>query len=138
MGSLQPFALSKMIVRAMILVGLRRGCVFSPLLFIIFVERISQRSTTPGCMTIRVEFLLFADDIVNCSTPTCSRSICHRLCRSLQTKPKLYSSQDKTNSVLCMSMESKWRNLSSSGSNDGRLIDVLGQRVQFYDRFIDQ
>ena len=53
-----------------------------------------------------------------------------RLCRSLKTKPKFCSSQDKTNSVLWMSMESKWRNWSSSGSNDGRLIDVLGQPVQ--------
>ena len=61
-----------------------------------------------------------------------------RLCTSLQTKPNFCSSQDKTNSVLWMSMESKWRNWSSSGSNDGRLIDVLAQRVQFYDRFIDQ
>ena len=47
-------------------VGLRQGCVLSPLLFIIFMDRISRRSTTPDCVTMgnaRVESLLFADDI---------------------------------------------------------------------------
>ena len=47
-------------------VGLRQGCVWSPLLFIIFMDRISQRSTTPDCVTMgnaRVESLLFADDV---------------------------------------------------------------------------
>ena len=47
-------------------VGLRQGCVLSPLLFIIFMDRISRRSTTPECVTMgnaRVESLLFADDI---------------------------------------------------------------------------
>ena len=56
----QPFALSTMIVKTLILVGLQQGCVFSPLVFIILMERISQRSTTPYSMTIRVESLLFA------------------------------------------------------------------------------
>ena len=47
-------------------VGLRQGCVLSPLLFIIFMDRISRRSTTPDCVTMgnaRVESLLFADDV---------------------------------------------------------------------------
>ena len=39
-----------------------RGCVLSPLVFIICMERISRRSTTPDCVT-RVESLLFADDV---------------------------------------------------------------------------
>ena len=46
------------------------------------------------------------------------QSALDRLCRALQTKPKFCSSQDKTNSVLWIS---KWRNWSSSGSNDGRI-----------------
>ena len=61
-----------------------------------------------------------------------------RLSTSLQTNPKFCSFQDKTNSVLWMSMESKWRTWSSSGSNDGRLTDVLAHPVQFYERFFDQ
>ena len=47
-------------------VGLRQECVLSPLVFIIFMDRISRRSTTPDCVTVRnarVESLLFADDI---------------------------------------------------------------------------
>ena len=47
-------------------VGLRQGYVLSPLLFTIFMDRISRRSTTPDCVTMgnaRVESLLFADDI---------------------------------------------------------------------------
>ena len=47
-------------------VGLRQGCVLSPLLFIIFMDRISRRSATPECAEVgdvRVESLLFADDL---------------------------------------------------------------------------
>ena len=43
-----------------------RGRMLSPLLFIIFMDRISRGSTTPDCVMMgnaRVESLLFADDI---------------------------------------------------------------------------
>ena len=47
-------------------VGFRQGCVLTPLLFIIFMDTISRRTTTPDCVKIgnaRVESLLFADDV---------------------------------------------------------------------------
>ena len=53
-------------VRSWVRVGLRRGCVLSPLLFIIFMDRISHGSTTPDCVktgTARVEPLFFSDDV---------------------------------------------------------------------------
>ena len=46
--------------------GLRQGCILSPLLFIIFMDNISRRSTTPDGMElndVKVQSLLFADDI---------------------------------------------------------------------------
>ena len=47
-------------------VGLRQGCALSLLQFIIFMDRMPRRSTTPDCVTMknaRVESLLFTDDI---------------------------------------------------------------------------
>src|SRR5699024_7959200 len=46
--------------------GLRQGCVLSPLLFIIFMDRISRRCTGPGVKLWNVEIskLFFADDLV--------------------------------------------------------------------------
>jgi hypothetical protein len=47
--------------------GLRQGCVLSPLLFIIYMDRIARRSQGEECVMIgdvRVKSLLFADDLV--------------------------------------------------------------------------
>ena len=46
--------------------GLRQGCILSPLLFIIFMDRISRRCTGPGVKLGNVEIskLFFADDLV--------------------------------------------------------------------------
>ena len=47
--------------------GLRQGCVLSPLLFIIFMDRIVKRSRGAECVKIgdvKVARLLFADDLV--------------------------------------------------------------------------
>ncbi|CAF3333272.1 unnamed protein product [Rotaria sp. Silwood2] len=52
-------------------VGLRQGCVLSPLLFIVFMDKISRTSTNPTCMEIgntKVDSLLFADDIARLAT----------------------------------------------------------------------
>ncbi|CAF4995061.1 unnamed protein product, partial [Rotaria sp. Silwood1] len=48
-------------------VGLRQGCVLSPLLFMVFMDKISRTSTNPACVEIgdvKVDSLLFADDVV--------------------------------------------------------------------------
>ena len=48
-------------------VGLRQGCVLSPLLFIIYMNWIDKLSRTDGCVTIgnnKISRLLFADDLV--------------------------------------------------------------------------
>ena len=48
-------------------IGLRQGCVLSPLLFIIFMDRIVKRSRGSECVKIgnvEVARLLFADDLV--------------------------------------------------------------------------
>ena len=48
-------------------VGLRQGCVLSPLLFIIYMDWMLQRSRGEECFTLgdlRVSHLLFADDLV--------------------------------------------------------------------------
>src|SRR5699024_7541652 len=46
--------------------GLRQGCVLSPLLFIIFMDRISRRCTGPGVKLGKVVIskLFFADDLL--------------------------------------------------------------------------
>ena len=56
-------------------VDLRQGCVLSPLLLIIFINKISRRSTTPACVTMgneRVESLLFADDVARLASSSAS------------------------------------------------------------------
>ncbi|KAI3351316.1 hypothetical protein L3Q82_005859 [Scortum barcoo] len=48
-------------------VGLRQGCPLSPVLFIIFMDRISRRSQGPEGVRFgnhRISSLLFADDVV--------------------------------------------------------------------------
>ena len=48
-------------------VGLRQGCVLSPILFAVFMDRIEKRSRGPECVKIgdvEVSRLLFADDLV--------------------------------------------------------------------------
>ena len=49
-------------------VGLRKGCVLSPLLlFIVFMKMMDKLSQTNGCVTIgfcKISRLLFADDLV--------------------------------------------------------------------------
>ncbi|KAI3372000.1 hypothetical protein L3Q82_006867 [Scortum barcoo] len=48
-------------------VGLRQGCLLSPVLFIIFMDRISRRSQGPEGVRFgnhRISSLLFADDVV--------------------------------------------------------------------------
>ena|SRR5688572_24975606 len=48
-------------------VGLRQGCVLSPLLFITFMDWIDRRSRGDECVTLgesRIGRLLFADDLV--------------------------------------------------------------------------
>ena len=50
----------------MVKAGLRQGCVLSPLLFTVFMDRISRRSQGNECISIgnaRVSNLLFADDV---------------------------------------------------------------------------
>ncbi|CAF3293547.1 unnamed protein product [Rotaria sp. Silwood2] len=52
-------------------VGLRQGCVLSPLLFIIFMDKISRTSANPACAQIgdvKMDSLLFADDIAQLTT----------------------------------------------------------------------
>ena len=48
-------------------VGLRQGCALSPILFVIFMDRISRRSRVEGGLQfggLRIAPLLFADDVV--------------------------------------------------------------------------
>ena len=55
-------------------VGLRQGCVLSPLLFIVYMNWIDKCSQADGCATIgncKISRLLFADDLVLLSSPEC-------------------------------------------------------------------
>ena len=85
-------------------------------------------------MTIRVESLLFADDIVNCSKTDYTDHY----------KQNRGPAPLKTKRTVCC--ECQWNpsgeiEVSRARMTEEwtvRLIDVLGQQVQFYDRFIDQ
>ena len=55
-------------------VGLRQGCTFSPILFVIFMDRISRRSRGEEGLqfgVLRISSLLFADDVVLLASSDC-------------------------------------------------------------------
>jgi len=49
-------------------VGLRQGCPFSPILFVIFIDRISRVEESVPFGDLRFASLLFADDVVLLAT----------------------------------------------------------------------
>ncbi|KAI3359494.1 hypothetical protein L3Q82_013900 [Scortum barcoo] len=63
-------------------VGLRQGCPLSPVLFIIFMDRISRRSQGPEGVRFgnhRISSLLFADDVVLLASSSQEREIDRRI-----------------------------------------------------------
>ena len=55
-------------------VGLRQGCALSPILFVIFMDRISRRSRGEAGLQfgeLKITSLLFADDVVLMASSAC-------------------------------------------------------------------
>ena len=127
-------------------VGLRQGCVLSPLLFIVYMNWIDKYSQADECATIgncKISRLLFADDLVLVSSTVwpparikCFADACHTTGMKISTAKTevLHLSRNPDQCVLqvngaTLKQVEKFKYLGVAFTSDGRQDKELDTRI---------
>ncbi|KAI3377134.1 hypothetical protein L3Q82_000326 [Scortum barcoo] len=120
-------------------VGLRQGCPLSPVLFIIFMDRISRRSQGPEGVRFgnhRISSLLFADDdVLLASSSQDLQHVLERFAAECEAAGMRISTSKSEAMVLSGWVERsclKWRSSSISGvlfTSEGKMEREIDRRI---------
>ncbi|CAF1534892.1 unnamed protein product [Adineta ricciae] len=112
-------------------VGLRQGCVLSPLLFVIYMDKISRTSASSTCVQIgnvKVDSLLFADDIARLATSENNLQMALNKFDKVCLDYGMKISEKKTE-VMMISRDISFKYLGVQFSSDGRQEGEIDRRI---------